>query len=275
MVRKKAAARRGARGLQVNDVVPARVRLFGVDIDVVRRDDAVREVLEMSKTPGTCRFVVTPNADHILLLQHNDELKRAYADAALVIADGWPVVFASHLLARPLPERVTGSDLVPSVFLAADRSDPIRVYLFGAAPGVAERAAVSIEARYPAVRVVGAHGPPLGFERDSDETRRSLARIRDAAPELLLVGLGAPKQELWVHAHRAEVHARVALCIGATIDFLAGERLRAPPWMQRAGLEWLYRMMQEPTRLGPRYGKNAVDFPRLVLREWRNGRRPR
>jgi len=146
--------------------------------------------------------------------------------------------------------------------------------LFGAAPGVAERAASAIEARYPGVRVVGAYGPPLGFERDPEETRRSLARIRDAEPELLLVGLGAPKQELWVHANQAEIRTRVALCIGATIDFLAGERGRAPSWMQRIGLEWFHRMVQEPKRLVPRYAKNAIEFPKLVFREWREqGRR--
>jgi N-acetylglucosaminyldiphosphoundecaprenol N-acetyl-beta-D-mannosaminyltransferase len=257
----------------VNQSVPERVQLFGVAIDVVRRHQAVSVVLRMSKTPGACRFVVTPNADHVLLLQQNAAMRAAYADAALVIADGWPVILASYVLARPLPERVTGSDLVPNVFRAANPSDPLRVFLFGAAPGVAERAASAIEMQYPGVRVVGAYGPPLGFERDPKETRRSLDLIRSAEPELLLVGLGAPKQELWVHANRSEIRARVALCIGATIDFLAGEKSRAPFWMQRVGLEWFHRMVQEPKRLVPRYAKNAVEFPRLVFREWRNQHR--
>jgi N-acetylglucosaminyldiphosphoundecaprenol N-acetyl-beta-D-mannosaminyltransferase len=258
----------------MNSAESRRVSLFGVSIDAVRREDAVRAVLDMSKTPGSCRFVVTPNADHVLLLQQNPAMRRAYADAALVIADGWPVVLASRLLSRQaLPERVTGSDLVPGVFLAAKPNDPLRVFLFGAAPGVAERAAGAVESRYACVRVVGAYGPPIGFERNPEETRRSLDRIRSADPELLLVGLGAPKQELWVHANRAEIRARVALCIGATIDFLAGARARAPSWMQRAGLEWFHRMASEPKRLGPRYAKNAVEFPRLVLREWLDQRR--
>lgn len=252
---------------------PGRVRLFGVDIDVIRREEAVREVLRMVRTPGPCRFVVTPNADHVLLLQRTPGMRRAYADAALVIADGWPVVLASRLLLRPLPERVTGSDLVPALFDAASAENPIRTYLFGAAPGVAERAARAVEARYPGIRVVGAHGPPFGFERDPAELERSLDRIREADPELLLVGLGAPKQELWIHAHRDRIPARVALCIGATIDFLAGERTRAPGWMQRAGLEWLHRMLTEPRRLVPRYARNAMEFPGLVLREWREQRR--
>jgi N-acetylglucosaminyldiphosphoundecaprenol N-acetyl-beta-D-mannosaminyltransferase len=177
------------------------------------------------------------------------------------------------LLGRPLAERVTGSDLVPSVFAAASPRDPIRVYLLGAAPGVAERASRVIEQRYPGVRVVGAYGPPFGFERDAAENDRILERINAACAELLLVGLGAPKQELWVHTHRERIDAAVALCIGATIDFLAGEKARAPWIMQRLGLEWFHRAMTEPRRLVPRYARNAIEFPKLVYREWLGQRR--
>lgn len=175
---------------------------------------------------------------------------------------------ASRLLGKPLVARVAGSDLVPSVFEAASPHDPLRVFLLGAAPGVADRAAPLVEARYPAVRVVGAYGPPFGFERDSAENDRILEMIRAAKPELLLVGVGAPKQELWVHRHRDGIDAAVALCIGATIDFLAGEKARAPRVLQRIGLEWLHRALTEPRRLVPRYARNAVEFPKLVLREW-------
>jgi N-acetylglucosaminyldiphosphoundecaprenol N-acetyl-beta-D-mannosaminyltransferase len=235
---------------------------------------AVEWVLATAKKgPRPCQFVVTPNADHALILQENPRLRSAYRDAALVIADGWPVVLASRLLGRPLAERVTGSDLVPSVFAAASPRDPIRVYLLGAAPGVAERASRVIEQRYPGVRVVGAYGPPFGFERDAAENDRILERINAACAELLLVGLGAPKQELWVHTHRERIDAAVALCIGATIDFLAGEKARAPWIMQRLGLEWFHRAMTEPRRLVPRYARNAIEFPKLVYREWLGQRR--
>src|SRR5260221_9371521 len=233
-------------------------------------DEAVRWVIGAAKAPGKgCQFVVTPNADHALLLQKSDALRRAYRDASLVIADGWPVVLAARLLGHPLSERVTGSDLVPAVFTAASSAEPLRVFLLGAAPGVAERAGRNAEACYPGVRVVGAYGPPFGFERDAEENERILQQIAAAEPELILVGLGAPKQELWVHAHRDRIVARVALCIGATIDFLAGEKARAPRLMQRMGLEWFHRMLTEPKRLVPRYATNAVEFPKLVLREWR------
>lgn len=217
-----------------------------------------------------CRYVVTPNVDHAVMYQSNAALRAAYADAALVLADGMPVVWASRLLRRPLPERVTGSDLVPALFAGATPDRPLRVYLLGAMPGVADRAARHIAERWPGVVVVGTYSPPLGFERDAQENARILRRIADAKPDALIVGFGAPKQELWVHAQRERIDASVVLCVGATIDFLAGEKRRAPVWMRRAGVEWLHRCLTEPRRLARRYLKDAVVFPRLLWHEWRN-----
>src|SRR5260221_2408758 len=133
-------------------------------------DEAVRWVIGAAKAPGKgCQFVVTPNADHALLLQKSDALRRAYRDASLVIADGWPVVLAARLLGHPLSERVTGSDLVPAVFTAASSAEPLRVFLLRAAPGVAERAGRDAAARYPGDRVVGGYGPALAIQREADE----------------------------------------------------------------------------------------------------------
>ncbi len=248
-----------------------RIRLFGIEIDALRMNDAVQRVMGWTAdTSDPCRFVVTPNVDHTVLLQSQAELRAAYRDAGLVLADGWPVVAASRLLRRPLPQRVTGADLVPALFEAADPRRPLRVFLLGAGPGVAERAARNIHRRWPAVAVVGVYSPPLGFERDEQENQRILDHIRQAAPHVLVVGLGAPKQELWVHRHRHHLAASVALCVGATIDFLAGEKQRAPALVQRLGLEWLHRMATEPRRLFRRYARDAWIFPQLVWREWRS-----
>jgi N-acetylglucosaminyldiphosphoundecaprenol N-acetyl-beta-D-mannosaminyltransferase len=251
---------------------PRRMRLFGMEMDVVRMPEAVAELLDwIDRKNGVCRYVVTPNVDHAVLFQEHAGLRQAYAEASLVLADGAPVVLASRLLGRPLPERVAGSDLVPKVFDAAaagsDARGRLKVYLLGGMPGVAERAATNIESKWPHIEVVGTDSPPLGFERDSEQNAELLAEIAAAQPDLLLVGLGAPKQELWVHAHRESIAAPVALCIGATIDFLAGERKRAPTWMRRCGVEWLYRLLSEPRRLGRRYARDAWLFPRLVYQE--------
>jgi len=247
----------------------ARVELFGVEIDPLRMDQAVAQIIAWIADPaGRCHFVVTPNVDHIVMLQHHAGLKAAYGDAGMVLADGAPVLWSSRLLRCGLPERVAGSDLVPALFDAARTEQPLRAYLLGAAPGVADRAAANIGRRWPAVEVVGTYSPPLGFEKDESENAAILDRISAARPDVLIVGLGAPKQELWVHKHRDALSAKVALCVGATIDFLAGERSRAPVWMREAGLEWLYRVASEPRRLASRYAKDALIFPRLLAREW-------
>jgi N-acetylglucosaminyldiphosphoundecaprenol N-acetyl-beta-D-mannosaminyltransferase len=142
------------------------------------------------------------------------------------------------------------------------------VFLLGAAAGVADRAAKNIHQRWPLINVVGTYSPPLGFERDAAENENILDRIEQSQPDVLIVGLGAPKQELWVHAHRNRIAAPVALCVGATIDFLAGEKPRAPVWMRRVGLEWLHRLASEPKRLARRYLRDARIFPRLIWKEW-------
>jgi N-acetylglucosaminyldiphosphoundecaprenol N-acetyl-beta-D-mannosaminyltransferase len=247
-----------------------RVRLFGIDIDVANMQQAVDEIFGwVRQSDGPCRFVVTPNVDHAVLYQEHAALRAAYRDAGLVLADGLPVVLASRLLGKRLPERVAGSDLAPALFDAAQPEQKLRVYLLGAAPGVAERASRNIESRWPGVEVVGLYSPPLGFETDAAENERILQRIADAWPDILLVGLGAPKQELWVHAHHQRIAAHAALCVGATIDFLAGERRRAPVWMRKTGLEWLHRVLGEPRRLFARYARDAWVFPQLVWRDWR------
>ncbi len=139
-------------------------------------------------------------------------------------------------------------------------------------PGVAQRAKANVETRWPAVSVAGLYSPPFGFEKDAAENERILQMIDDARPDVLVVGVGAPKQEFWVHQHRARIAAPAALCVGATIDFLAGEKRRALRWMQTCGLEWLHRMASEPKRLARRYAKDAWIFPRLVWREWKAAR---
>ena len=246
-----------------------RVRMFGFELDAVRMPEAVARIYEWIAEPvAHCRFIVTPNVDHAVLHHRTPALRAAYQHAAMVLADGAPVVAASRLLGRALPERVAGSDLAPALFDAAAAHGGLRVYLLGAAPGVAVRAAARIAERWPAVTIVGTHSPPLGFEYDPAENDRILKRITDARADLVLVGFGAPKQELWVDAHRGQIAARVVLCAGATIDFLAGEKRRAPRWMRTVGLEWLHRVASEPRRLLSRYLRDAVVFPRLVAREW-------
>ena len=250
--------------------------LFGITLDVVSLEQAVERIHAwIAAAERKCHYVVTPNVDHIVMLQEDASLRAAYADASLIVADGWPVVTASRWLGQPLPERVAGSDLVPALFDAADRHRPLRVFLLGAAPGVAATAAERIEATWGAVTVVGHYSPPLGFEHDDRENGCILEQLQAHRPDLLVLGLGAPKQERWIHRFYQQIPAHAAICAGATIDFLAGHKARAPRWIQRCRLEWLHRLLREPRRLARRYARDAWVFPQLVMREWLRAARPR
>ncbi len=247
----------------------ARVDLLGMPVSPLRQAEAVQAVLEwMRSDDSAVRYVVTPNVQHSLLYQRDEAFRRAYADASLVTVDGAPLVWVSRWLGASLPERVAGSDLLPAILGAASPAQPISVFLLGAAPGVAEHAGRLIEARFEHVSVVGTYSPPHGFEKSDQENARILALVNEARPDLLVLGLGAPKQELWIHRFRNDVRARVALCAGASIDFIAGRQRRAPRWMQRSGLEWVHRVVTQPRRLAPRYASDAVNFPRVVMRAW-------
>ena len=166
--------------------------LFGIQIDAVTLPQAVQLIGDwISEVSFRCRYIVTPNVDHAVLLRDSQTLREAYSAADLVLADGFPVVWASRLLGKPVPQRVAGSDLVPAVMAESRADAPRRVFLLGAAAGVAEQAAAKIESRWPTVEVVGCYSPPLGFEKDPVENRQIVARINAAMPDILVLGLGA------------------------------------------------------------------------------------
>jgi len=245
-------------------------RMFGIDIDAFDRNGAVTELLGwIANADRTCRYVVTPNVDHVVKLQTNAAFKAAYEGASLVLADGRPVVWASKLLGRTLPGTVPGSDLVPDLFEAVSRMEgkTLSVFLLGAAPGVAERAGKKIHERWKNIDIVGVYSPPFGFEKDPEESAYIGSIVNSARADLLVFGVGAPKQEIWIHQHSSMLRVKVALCVGATIDFLAEEKKRAPEWVQKIGFEWIYRLLSEPRRLWKRYVHDLIVFPFLFLKE--------
>ncbi len=252
-----------------------KIRALGSDVDAITLAEAIDIVVawvsELRRAPSEgqqhspCRYVVTPNLDHTVMLRTNPELRASYADAALVLADGMPLIWASKLTGRPLPERVAGSDLGPGALASLPAGS--RVFLLGASEQSSARAATNIQQSFPHLEVAGRLSPPPGFQSSEEWSERITSAIRDSGAQLVLVGLGAPKQEIWVHRHRERLPGTVVLCIGATIDFLSGEKPRAPVWAQRTGLEWLHRMLTDPKRLVGRYAKDAFYFPALLLED--------
>lgn len=246
-----------------------RLRLGWLEVDRVTFGGALDRIHDLV-TAGGGGLVFTPNVDHVVLAERHPEFRAAYAAAALSLADGTPIVWAARLLGQPLPERVAGSDLV---WPLAERAAAAgwRVYLLGAGPGVADEAAARLRGRL-GLQVVGTDSPRIRLD-GPDDSAAALERVRSARPHLLLVGLGAPKQEIWLHRHRAALGGVVSLGVGAGLDFVAGRVPRAPRWMSRAGLEWLFRLSREPRRLWRRY---LVDDPRFLAVLWRAWRtRPR
>lgn len=244
-----------------------KVRMFGIDFDPLTMQQSVSEILTwVEQCEYRCRYVVTPNVDHVVKFQNNSSLRAAYRDASMVVVDGKPVFWALRVLRKFIPETVPGSDLCPALFDAAEGGN-LRVFLIGAAEGVAAKAARNISKRWPWVTVCGYYSPPMGFNALSPENSKALEMINRTKPDVLVVGLGAPKQEVWVHAMQDQLQVKAALCVGATIDFLAGEKARAPKWMRIVGLEWLHRALSEPKRLMGRYWHDAKVFPKLVFRE--------
>lgn len=252
----------------------SRIKIFNYEVDSLRMSKAIDCILSwIDESSYPCRFVVTPNINHTVVLQKHTKLQNAYKDASLVLADGFPLILVSKLLRRPLPERVAGSELIPKLFETASPDKIQKVFLLGAAEGVGERAATVIRSTYPSVEVVGVLSPSFGFENCKEQNKDIIRKINNAKPDVLVIGLGAPKQELWIHEHRKEIKAKVAFCVGATIDFIAGEKSQAPVWMRRVGLEWAHRILSEPRRLLGRYVYDALLFPQLVWAEWQKQRR--
>lgn len=241
-----------------------RLRMGDVWIDVLTFDEAVRaiEALVDRKQGGS---VFTPNVDHVVKASTNEAFKRAYDRVSLSLADGMPLIWMSKLLGCPLPERVAGSDLlVPTLELAARRG--WKVYLVGGAPGVAEAAARKMTDEM-GIAVVGWDDSRI--EPDgSDPGGRSFERAKAAGADLIYVALGPPKQELWIDRARDVIHPAVALGVGASLDFLVGKYKRAPRWIGSIGLEWLYRLCQEPRRLWRRYLVEGPRFFGIIASTW-------
>jgi N-acetylglucosaminyldiphosphoundecaprenol N-acetyl-beta-D-mannosaminyltransferase len=235
--------------------------LVGVEIDALTEADTLDRVAT-ALSAGEGGRIVTPNLDQLRVSHPRADLRRIYADAQLVVADGMPLIWAARLQGTPLPERVAGSDLVWSLAeLAAATGSPL--FLLGGNPGAAEAAADNLRERHPDLRIAGTHCPPFGFEADPTEVPRIRSMIDSSGAKIVFVGLGYPKQEILITDLLADLPQVWFLGCGVSLSFIAGDVARAPGWMQRSGLEWLYRLIQEPRRLLRRY---LWDDPPFAMR---------
>ena len=236
------------------------VSLLGCDVDALTLEETVAKVDELILAGKPAQGFLT-NADTMLQLRDDPRLRTIASRCELVCADGQSVVWAARLLGRRLPERVAGPDLFDALLTLA-ASKAYSVYFLGAKPGIAEEAARNAMALHPGLRVAGVHH---GYFEIEDAT--VVDAVRRAHPQILFVGMPSPRKEYWVSENLDYLAVPFALGVGGTFDLVAGVVARAPVWMQRAGLEWLFRLYQEPRRMWKRYVIGNARFVALVLRE--------
>lgn len=239
------------------------VRLAGVAVHALRATQAVGHIVDSARR-GRGGWVVTPNLDILRRLVHEPGFAQLCDGATLRLADGMPLVWASRLQRTPLPERVAGSDLIWSLSKAAADA-ALRVFLLGGNPGAADAAAEILRRRFPALVIAGTHCPPVGFESNPDLRRAVDTALNAADPHVVFVALGSPKQEKLIRELRGLFPGIWFLGIGISFSFVSGEVRRAPRWMQRIGLEWSHRLMQEPQRLFRRYLLDGIPFAVRLL----------
>ena len=232
------------------DRLPPPIVMMGVPLDQLNTAQALEIISEMiaSRTP---HLLATANVDFLAQVQNDEALRRILVDADLILCDGTPLIWMSKWLGDPLPERIAGSDLVP-LLLDLAQNNGHRVFFLGGRDEVVAVAEDKIKERWPGLQIAGMYSPPFA-PMDKMDHADICRRIRESNADMLFVSFGCPKQEKWLAMNYRDAGVPVAVGVGATIDFLAGAVKRAPVWMRKTGLEWFFRVAQEPKRLARRY----------------------
>ncbi|MEY8337975.1 WecB/TagA/CpsF family glycosyltransferase [Lachnospiraceae bacterium 62-35] len=243
-----------------------RIRFLNTYVDSMTMDEAVERIDELIEAEKNA-YIVTPNLDHIVMLEKDKEFVEVYKNADMILTDGKPLIWLSRLMGNPIKEKISGSDYFPLMCQKAAQKGYC-IFILGAGKGVAKKAAENLVKKTPGLQIVGTYSPPLGFEKDRTELERISDMVREAAPDILAVSLGSPKGEKFIYHHLKEYGIPLGISIGATVDFEAGTVRRAPRWMSECGLEWLFRITQDPGRLIKRYWKDAVCMIPIMLKYW-------
>jgi exopolysaccharide biosynthesis WecB/TagA/CpsF family protein len=239
-----------------------RLNILNIQVDNITKQELLEQFAE--------GVLITPNVDHLMKLQRDKEFYQIYQKADYVTVDSQIVKMAMKFLGTPVKEVITGSGFLPSFYTYHKDNPNIRIFLLGAAPGVADTAMQKINHKVGREIVVGAYSPSFGFENNEEECQKIIDILNHSTANVLVVGVGAPKQEKWIYKYKDKLHQiKIYLAIGATIDFEAEKVKRAPVFMQKLAIEWLYRLVKEPRRLWRRYIIEDMPFFALILKQKR------
>ena len=241
-----------------------RMRFMNSYIDNVTLDEAIEHIEECIRQ-RKIGHVITPNVDQIVRMETDSYFKEICDNAELLLTDGHPLLWIAKWYKTPIKEKICGSDLVPELCeLAAQKG--YSVFFLGAAPGVAQRAADKLKETLPDLKVAGTYSPPIGFEKDEQELDKINQMLFDSHADMLFVGMGVPKQDIFIYENMQKYQIPMSFSIGGTIDFIAGEQKRAPKWVNKIGMEWLYRLCQSPKRMFKRY---IIDDSKILKLAWK------
>ena len=236
--------------------------LLNTYVNNVNMDEAIHAIEDMIASEKKS-YIVAINVDVVMKIENDSYLKEITDKADMVLVDGKPLEWIAKWHKRPIKAKISGSDLVPILCKRAAEKG-YSIFIIGGKEGIAEKAKQNLERDLPGIRIVGTYAPPFGFEKDEKELNRINEMISDAHPDILIACFGCPKQEKWIYENYQKYAAKVSVCAGATVDFLAGNVNRAPKWMSDHGLEWFYRFLQEPKRMFRRYFIDDVKIIKLV-----------
>jgi N-acetylglucosaminyldiphosphoundecaprenol N-acetyl-beta-D-mannosaminyltransferase len=243
----------------------ARVAIGQALVDKLSFQQAHEAILRQAISGTQPAYIVTANAQHIVLLNEDAQLREIYRHANLVVPDGVSLLLAARLFGQTLPERVTGVDLFQSLSAAAATHN-LKLFFLGGQPGAADQAAMQLRQANPNLRIETCC-PPFGFENSSAELNRIDQQIRAAQPHIVFAALGAPKQERWIYDHGRKLGVNVCIGIGGSFEMIAGLEKRAPRWLQKLGGEWLYRLCKDPRNKWRRYTIGNLRFLQIVLKQ--------
>jgi N-acetylglucosaminyldiphosphoundecaprenol N-acetyl-beta-D-mannosaminyltransferase len=241
------------------------INLLGVRINLVNRAEAIQNLVEFVRTGNQFHYVCVANVDSVMSCRRNERMMSALNSSFLTVPDGMPLVWAGRYLGYPIRERVAGPDLMLDLIRISEQ-EGFTHYFYGSSEEVLTVLEKKLRERFPGIKIVGALAPPFRAIT-SEEDREIVETINAAGPDILWVGLGAPKQELWMADHHGRLKVPVMIGVGAAFDFHAGSKKRAPLWMQKSGLEWAWRLSQEPGRLWRRYLIDDLPFFWFILKQ--------